>query len=1396
MHGQLFTSDFLREGIRETPGWNDAETAFVSFRAAIHKLFSGLSTHAGLNEAQTEDEVILPVLAALGWTDHLRQQTANRRGRLDVPDMLLFASPQAKQVALADHQADRRYRHGRAILEAKRWARPLDRGDSADPFDSGTPSSQMLRYLSRAEIASERAVQWGILTNGTIWRLYWQLARSRSEEFLQFDLVELTKAASTTGDLFTDVHADQVHYLRAFFLLFRREAFLAQPGDPEGRSFHGVALSEGRLWESKVSQDLGQRVFDDLFPRLARSLVRQDHAAPEPPTGEYLDGIHRAALILLYRLLFVLYAEDRNLLPASDPRYDDYSLRKLRGEIAERIHRGDVFSTTATRIWTALRDLFRAIDRGDDSIGLPPYNGGLFHESPEDLLARIDLPDAELAPLIDGLSRRADISGIAFINYRDLAVQHLGSIYERLLEQRLVVAGDGTVAVQPSVFARKNSGSYYTHDDLVKLILRETIEPLVQARIDAFDRALADASKRRAALADEQAHFRLGEVDPAEAILGLRICDPAMGSGHFLVSLVDDLADRILEQIADAQAKAVDAEFPQYASPVLREVLGLRERIGRRAAQGGWTIDVGLLDDRHLIRRMILKRVVHGVDKNPMAVELAKLALWLHTFTVGAPLSFLDHHLRCGDSLYGERLSDVRAAIARHGGLLAESQLTGLLLAARTMHEIGVLNDIDLAEVERSRDLTAQAFAALDGVRHVLDFWQALRWIAPLDIPRSRWGEAQATALDLISGRFGNDLVALLQHDRRTWGDPDTDARVNALLDACRALARREGFLHWELAFPGVWSPGEASSRGGFDAVIGNPPWDRMKLQEVEWFAERRPEIALQARASDRKRLIAHLRKQADPLADDYALAAQRAEDAARIARSCGDYPLLSSGDINLYSLFVERAMRLVRVDGMIGLLTPSGIAADKGASRFFRSIATSGRLSSLFDFENRKVFFPDIHASFKFCALVFGGARRQFETARCAFYLHAVADLAPAEPAPADEAARLKATRVIALSADDFRAVNPNTGTAPIFRNAYDAALTTRIYRRHPVLVRHVFARERDGLTGETVENPDRIEREERLYPVRYCTMFHMTNDSGLFRRRDELEADGWYPVAGGRWKKGTAQMLPLYEGKMVQMYDHRAAGVTVNPDNVHRPAQPVETSDADHRDPAFTPAPQFWVDGEEAGDIVRDAPWLLAFKDVTAPTNFRTMIATAIPFAAAGNTMPLIIAQADAVTVQRSLATGLLANINAIPYDFLARQKVQGQHLNWYIVEQLPLIAPAEYAQPLGSGTIADFVRDQVLRLSYTAHDLAAFARDLGHDGAPFAWDAEDRRQRMARLDALYFILYGLAREEAAYVLDTFPIVREQDEAAFGRFRTRELVLGYMNALAAGDPETVLAL
>ena len=586
-------------------------------------------------------------------------------------------------------------------------------------------------------------------------------------------------------------------------------------------------------------------------------------------------------------------------------------------------------------------------------------------------------------------------------------------------------------------------------------------------------------------------------------------------------------------------------------------------------------------------------------------------------------------------------------------------------------------------------------------------------------------------------------------------------AAFGKLWTDAKAMAERESFLHWEVAFPGVWSGWENTQpEGGFDAVIGNPPWDKIKLQEVEWFATRSPELALASTAAARKAGIQQLRKTGAPLADEFDTAKDQAETLAKLVRTSGQYPLLSSGDINLYSLFVERATSLVNARGMVGLLTPSGIYADLTAAPFFKSISTNGRISGLFDFENRKIFFKDVHASFKFCALIFGGQERQFTETQCAFFLH-------------DSEKVKDPSHCFPLVPTDFARVNPNTGTAPIFRTPRDAKITRRIYENHPVLV--------DRSQGA----------ERRAWPVRYNRMFDMTADSHLFRTAAQLDAEGYYKVEGSRWKKGAEVYLPLYQGRMIHQFDHRANSIQFNPENTHNPYLSLEVTEAQHADPNFLPQPQFWVPAKEVEKKFLPPPsYVLAFRDIARPTDSRTIIAAITPWAGLGNKVPMLSAEDTLSTIC------LTANLDAISLDFIARQKIQATTLNLYIIEQLPVIAPEDYDRHFGTITARDLVRDHVLRLTYTANDMAPFARDLGYEGPPFIWNDEERRHLRARLDALYFHLYGLSREDAEYILSTFPIVQREDEAQFGSYRTRDLILAYMNALDAGDTETVVAI
>lgn len=879
MHlGALLTEDFLREGIRETHAWQTIGDAEVdAFVDAIQACFDGFPVAGRPNETNTENRLIKPVLEALGWRERIVEQVpASKKGRADVPDLLLFAEPEPAKNAIAAVDNAESYRRGTTIVESKRWERPLDRlADAAERRD-GVPSTQILRYLSRVEVISDRQILWGILTNGRHWRLYWQGAKSRAEEYLELDLPAIMRIEGIREDLFSprvdDDHAR--HWIKVFYLIFRRQAFTDR--DPIGRTFHEAAVERGREWEAKVTAELGQRVFQEVFPQLIQALYRASRDDAAGSDLALLEECRHAAMILLYRLLFLLSAEDRGLLPKHDEKYDDYGLHKrVRQSINERLVHSDTFSDKFSLYWRHVIGLCRVVDEGDPSIGIPPYNGGLFSTEAAPLLERVDLSDAVFAPIFEPLSYLVDRRGRErseprYINYRDLSVEHLGSIYERLLEFEPELTSEGTVGVVQNNAARRTTGSFYTPEQLVGLIVDYTLKP----RIDEILRHFRD---RVSILQGDPrpVNQRLAELqkdDPARAILDLRICDPAMGSGHFLVRVVDELADRALEAIGEAEAAETvpwtDDDHP-YVSPVTVEIEAIRSRIHGRATAEGWTLRPGQLDDRQIVRRIVLKRSIYGVDKNPMAVELAKVSLWLHTFTVGAPLSFLDHHLACGDSLFGERVRDVLDGLSARGTLFINQAIKRAQAAADSMEQIERQADADIEEVASSRQAYSDIQEKTAPLDRLMTFFHALRWMG-LDKPpgpargretleKRRQRELAETVGKLFDGQFGDPLQIIadnlvpaaapapapeqvrlaidppepIQVDLLPEAPQVTEAergRLVALLAEARALAVREGFLNWQIAFPGVWTDWSSGEpKGGFDAVVGNPPYVRQE---------------------------------------------------------------------------------------------------------------------------------------------------------------------------------------------------------------------------------------------------------------------------------------------------------------------------------------------------------------------------------------------------------------------------------------------------------------------------------------------------------------------------------------------------------------------------------------
>jgi hypothetical protein len=607
------------------------------------------------------------------------------------------------------------------------------------------------------------------------------------------------------------------------------------------------------------------------------------------------------------------------------------------------------------------------------------------------------------------------------------------------------------------------------------------------------------------------------------------------------------------------------------------------------------------------------------------------------------------------------------------------------------------------------------------------------------------WEAVEITQLALwIRSARRNKTLATLSSNIIQGNSLVTDAGVD-----------RHAF-RWEEKFPAVFAPGDGA---GFDCVIGNPPWERLKVQEREFFALSAPEIAGAVSAATRRQRIAALETANPELYARYCRAQDHAQRTLTHARASGDFPLTGKGDVNTYMLFAELAARIVAPRGRVGLLVPSGIATDATTREFFASLTESQSLAALYDFENRKRLFPDVDGRFKFCVLLFGGRGTKVKSADFVFFAHRVEDLE-------------NRRRHIVLSGKDLALLNPNTRTCPIFRSRRDAELTKAIYRRVPVLI---DKSRKDG------GNP---------WGVRFFTMFHQTNDAELFRTADELHAMG-LKLEGNRWRKGKKVFLPLYEAKMVQAYDHRAAGVVITPGNWVRQGQTEPTTPVLHQNPEFVVQPRWWVDEAEVSRSLGEnaRPAYLCYKDVTSATNQRTMIAAMIPHVAVVNSAPLILTGTE---IGPRLLTCLLANLNSIVLDFVARQKVGGVHLNFFIVEQLPLFAPDRYADrcPWDKRlTLERWISQRVLKLTCTADDMRPLAEAAGMDPPVHKWNAAQRAEITAELDAAFFLLYGMDREDVQYIMGTFRGLGQGADEAGALFDMGSEVLTAYDRLSGGS-------
>ncbi|GAA1007996.1 Eco57I restriction-modification methylase domain-containing protein [Streptomyces thermogriseus] len=1225
----------------------------------------------------------------------------------------------------ADSDPDKRFpvshRHGPALIHLIPWNQELDKR----PAPGQVPAQSMLQdCLNRTE-----AHLWAILTNGRRLRLLRDSSSFSTAAYVEFDL-----EAIFDGELFSE--------FVLLYCLLHASRFTV----PEGAAPSGCWLEK---WRTEAITS-GARALDQLRLGVQNALTVLGTGFLRHPDNARLrenvdpTALRNALLRLVYRLLFVFVAEDRGALldpKAGEQERERYERYFSSARLRERARRRQ--GTAHGDQYEALRIVLDALgtEGGRPELGLPGLGGLFTHTEADAPLDGLKLSNESLFAAVRHLAQVRDPGARRWrpVDYRHLDAEELGSVYESLLElePKHSATDRSFELIEVAGNSRKTTGSYYTPSSLIECLLDTTLDPVID-----------DAVKR-----GEQRATEANNPDPTDDIvdelLSLKVCDPACGSGHFLVASARRIAKRVASVREHNPEPTVDAV-------------------------------------RHALREVV-SRCIYGVDLNPMAVDLAKVSLWLEALEPGKPLGFLDAHIKCGNGLIGATPKLLAEGIPDNAFKPIEGDnkkyAAGLIKRNKTQRagqdelpfDTDALPGNDQYAAELTRIITAPA-DSLEQVRaqesayraytestsYVQDLRAADAWCAAFVWPKHD-GAPEAPTDQVFRALRGRDQSAVSDATR---------AEISRLRNEYR-------FFHWHLEFPevfavpesGVGVQPETGWAGGFDAVVGNPPWERVKLQEQEFFAQRSPEIAEAKNAAARKKLIAALRDDPDGvrLFTEFSAAKRRAEGESHFLRVSNRFPLTGRGDINTYAVFTETDRSLTSPRGRTGVIVPTGIATDATTQFFFKDLVSKGHLVALYGFENEEKIFPGVHHSVNFALFCMAGSGSPDSPISIAFRVRQVAQIAE---------------RAYTLTGRDIQLLNPNTGTCPVFRSQRDAEITLGIYRRIPILLE-----EAKGTAG----NP---------WNITFMRMFDMSNDSRLFRPDaqsgetfDDLLKAGW-KLEGNVLVRGEERLLPLYEAKMLHHYDHRFSTYENATEKQLAVGMLPRFTIEQHQDVSSVPMPRYWVPEQDVstGEFDKNGKefkipgvrsrlsakgwnrhWLMGWRDITNKGNERTMIATVAPAHGFGHPFPLVL---PATSTHAAL---LAAVWSSMACDFAVRQKIGGTHLTYGYVEQLPIPTPDQLAPH------SSMILPRLLELTYTAHDMAPFARDLGDTGAPFRWDEDRRTVIRAELDALFFHLYGIDRDDTAYILDTFNVTRDNDIKEHGEYRTKNLILAEYDRMAA---------
>ncbi|MFD5878851.1 Eco57I restriction-modification methylase domain-containing protein [Streptomyces yangpuensis] len=1192
------------------------------------------------------------------------------------------------------------HRRDHTLIHITPWN---SRFDKRDVNGAPAPQSLLQEALNRAD-----PHLWALLTNGRRLRLLRDSNALATASYVEFDL-----EAIFDGELFSE------------FVLLYRLLHASRFESPDGQGSQWSCWLE--VWRDAAIR-IGARFLDDIGEGVRLALKELGTGFLKHPANATLrDNVdvaayHSALLRLVYRMLFIFVAEDRDALhpkeasSAARERYARYfATARLRDQSRRR--RG----TSHSDRYQALRIVLDALgdEAGRPELGLPGL-GGLFDDTPADApLHGLSLSNEHLLAAVRHLAVVRDTEAARWrnVDYRTLDAEELGAIYESLLS--LVPKYSATErSFELGVRAgneRKKTGSYYTPSSLVDVLLNSTLDPVIDAAQKRGEEKAAEAKQADAT----------GAI--VAELLSLTVCDPACGSGHFLVAA----ARRIAKRVA-----AVRDRTPEPTPESVRHAL-----------------------------HEVVARCVYGVDLNPMAVELAKVSLWMEALEPGKALGFLDAHIKHGNGLIGATPALMRGGIPEEAFKVVEGddRAKAAEWQKRNKEEHQGIVTLDAA-AEESVSVTNSAFAS--ELRELLDKspTDKLGQVRALANRYHAW-EQSPTYLNAL--HIADAWCAAFMWEKTEAAPPPVTQRVFLSLQAADGggaleethheifrLSQEYRFFHWHLEFPEVFSvPVDPATpevdpvtgwAGGFDCVLGNPPWDKVDFKDQEYFSTVDPSLANISGTARRKAITKWVTDYPDE-GNRYQKARRRVKSSFHFLGQSGTFPLVGKGltvkGVNFLQtdqLFTERFVSITAPAGRCGAVVPTQIATGASAQFLFQDLSNRGAVKHLYDFENgrRERLFPAVHASYQFALISLTGRDLSEPAARFAFYLGHPDELAEKES-------------VFTLSPEEIAIVNPNTGTLPVFRTRRDADLTVYMHRQSPAL------RDRTHSAG----NP---------WGLEFKRIFDMTDDFHLFRSRESLEREGWH-LKGNTFIHGDARMLALHEGRMGHQFTHRFADSIAS----------TEKTPTELNDPNFVTLPEYWVAEEVVEERlarrnVKAAPALLGHRRVARGTDERTSIAAIIPWGAAS--YGWIVSTGPTVDELPLLA----AIYNSFPFDYALRNSLTQPSVPQGVTEQLPAPKRSTVA------AFASFITPRVLELTYTAEDMTGFARALGDIRSAFCWNEFRRQVIRAELDALFFHLYGISREDTEHILDTFPIVRRKDEAKYGSYRTKELILAEYDRMA----------